>query len=282
MPYTAEISRSNPTCFLVLIDQSASMAKGLGGDPQRKKSEAVADAVNRLLQSLVFRCAKGPTILDRYYVGVIGYGKEVGPVLGGALSGSNLFPISEIGNHPLRVDVRTKKTDDGAGGIIEQKVQFPIWYEARADGKTPMKGALEIAQQTIAQFVDAQPGCFPPIILNITDGEATDCTKEQLLQAAENLQQVSSDDGHVLLFNLHISEHNVPPVLYPSSEQGLPDEYAKILFKMSSKLPAPILAQAQGIVPNINDEVRGFVFNADLVSVVQFLDIGTRTDQIKI
>ncbi len=49
MAYTAEISRANPTCFLLLVDQSGSMAQGFGGESGKSKAEGVAEAVNRLL-----------------------------------------------------------------------------------------------------------------------------------------------------------------------------------------------------------------------------------------
>ena len=48
MPYSAEISRSNPTCFLFLVDQSSSMLEPFGGQAGKNKSEGVADALNRL------------------------------------------------------------------------------------------------------------------------------------------------------------------------------------------------------------------------------------------
>ncbi len=32
MPYTAEISRNNPSCFLFLVDQSSSMLEAFGGN----------------------------------------------------------------------------------------------------------------------------------------------------------------------------------------------------------------------------------------------------------
>ena len=43
MPYQAEISRSNPSCFLFLIDQSGSMSDPFaGGEAKRKKADLVA------------------------------------------------------------------------------------------------------------------------------------------------------------------------------------------------------------------------------------------------
>ena len=67
MPYTAEISRANPTCFLFLIDQSGSMAERFGGDLARPRPKGVADAINRLLETLITRCSKGDYIADRYW-----------------------------------------------------------------------------------------------------------------------------------------------------------------------------------------------------------------------
>jgi len=39
---------------------------------KRAKSEGVADAINKLLQNLVIKCAKSEGIRDYYHVGVIG------------------------------------------------------------------------------------------------------------------------------------------------------------------------------------------------------------------
>ena len=64
MPYAAEISRTNPACVLLLVDQSGSMGEPFAAMPDRKKCEGVADAVNRLLQNLVLKCAKADGVRD--------------------------------------------------------------------------------------------------------------------------------------------------------------------------------------------------------------------------
>ena len=47
MPYSAEISRTNPSCFVFLIDQSFSMEDSWGaGESTRQTAEGVADAIN--------------------------------------------------------------------------------------------------------------------------------------------------------------------------------------------------------------------------------------------
>jgi hypothetical protein len=277
VPYTAEISRTNPSCFLFLIDRSASMSDPFGGEAGASKAQGVADAINRMLQSLVLRCAKGESVLDRYHVGVIGYGgTTVGPALGGPLAGRPLVPISELANNPLRMDTRTKKVPDGAGGLVEQQVKFPVWFEPAADGNTPMCAALQLAHKTASEFLARSPRCFPPILINITDGEANDGQPEP---AAEAVRKLTSEDGNVLLFNVHLSSAAGKSVEYPGSEEGLPDDFARLLFRMSSVLPEPMRDTAAREGFPVTATSRGFVFNGNLVSVIQFLDIGTRVDR---
>jgi serine/threonine protein kinase len=273
VPYSAEISRTNPTCFLFLIDQSTSMAGPFGGQPGRTKAEGVADAINRLLQNLALKCAKSDGIRDYFHVGVIGYGQQVQPALGGPLAGRRLVPVSTLANNPLRVEQRTRKIDDGAGGLVEQSFKFPVWFEPVAGGKTPMCQALTDAQRVLREFIARVPGCFPPLVINITDGKANDGDPQPVAAA---LRELATTDGPVLLFNAHLSSSPGAPVLFPSKEEELADAYARAVFRMSSPLPPRLLDAARSDGFRLTAGARGFVFNADLVSVIRFLDIGTR------
>jgi hypothetical protein len=276
MSYTAEICRDNPTCFLFLVDQSGSMAAPFGAESGKTKAQGVADAINRLLQSLIMRCTKGHDVLDRYHVGVVGYGEEVGLGFTGELSGEILQPISRINRHPLRIEQRRKKVDDGAGGLVEQTVKFPVWFEPAARGKTLMCGAIQAAQEVLAAFIGQHANCFPPIVINVTDGKATDGDPEPL---AASLRGMTSTDGNVLLFNVHISERGERPLLFPATDDNLPDEYARLLFRMSSVFPREMRVQSTiQEEATLGDGARGFAFNADFASVVRFLEIGTRED----
>jgi hypothetical protein len=273
VPYVAEISRTNPTCLLFLVDQSASMAGPFGGAPGKSKADGVADAVNRLLQNLALKCAKSDGIRDYFHVGVIGYGQGVRSALGGALAGRHLVPVSELANNPLRVEPRKRKVDDGAGGVFEQSFKFPVWFEPVADGQTPMCQVLTLATQIFQEFITRSPECYPPIVVNITDGQASDADPRP---AAAALRALETTDGPVLLFNAHLSSTLSAPVVFPTSVAGLSDTYARHLFKMSSLLPPQMVDAARADGFDVNDDSRGFAFNADLVSVIRFLDIGTR------
>ena len=276
MPYTAELSRRNPTALVFLIDQSSSMVEPFGGQPEKPKAEGVADGVNRLLQNLVLKCAKGDGIRDYFHVGVVGYGGRVGWALGGKLAGQKLVPISAIANNPLKVEERIRKVPDGAGGLVEQKFKFPVWFEAVANGRTPMCKAFTEAIAELEQFIGRFPNAFPPLVINISDGKATDGNPQL---PALKLKGLATSDGNVLVFNAHLSSRQAKPIEFPSQESQLSDPEARLLFKMSSVLPAKLLeaARAEGFV--VNDNTHGFVFNADLVSVIRFLDIGTRAAQ---
>lgn len=276
MPYQAEISRDNPTCFLFVIDQSGSMdEKAEGG---RSKAQFVADVLNKTLYTLVTNCSKADGVRNYFNVGVLSYsGSDVGNGFGGALSGGIMHSISEIGEKPLRVEERAKKIDDGAGGIIEQKTKFPVWFDPKSSGGTPMRAALTKAMETLADWCDAHRGSYPPTILHVTDGQSTDGGPEDV---ADGLRQISTDDGQCLLFNLHVTIGGGQEIVFPTSETALVDEYSRMLFRMSSSLPVHLAKFAGDKGYSITDGSRGFIFNGDPKCIVDFFEIGTRPKMV--
>lgn len=278
MSYESEVSRNNPSAFLFLIDTSGSMLDPFGDGKGRRKAEGVSDAINQLLQNLAIKCSKSEGIRDYYDVGVISYGKEVKPAFSGPLAGKVLAPISEVANNPARVLEKTRKVDDGAGGLVEEKVKFPVWFEPKAAGKTPMCDAFRLAGQTLSSWVETHPFSFPPVVINITDGESTDGEPSQ---EASTLIDLATQDGNVLLYNCHISSSAGDSVLFPDVQEGLPDQYAKMLFDMSSCLPEPVRDAAEREGFTVSQGTRGFGFNADLVELIRFLDIGTRPSNLR-
>lgn len=276
MPYTAPISRTNPTALVFLLDQSSSMLEPFGGQPHKSKAAGVSDALNRLLQNLVLKCAKADGVRDFFHVGMLSYGGRVASAFGGALAGKALVPISQLANNPLRVEVRARKVDDGRGGVAEEQFKFPVWFEARPTGHTLMCEALRKAKAYLQTFLADHPNCYPPLVVNITDGQPSDGDPAD---PAADLRAMGSSDGHVLLFNAHLSDKQRQPVEFPESESGLPDEYARRLFRMSSPLPPKLIEAARAGGTAVGSQARGFVFNADLVAVIRFLDVGTRVAQ---
>jgi hypothetical protein len=249
-----------------------------GSDGTKRKCDSVADAINRLLHNLIIKCARGEGVRNFYEVAVIGYGATVAPAFSGPLAGRDLVLLSEVASSPARVEERIRKVSDGAGGVIDQKVKFPVWFEPIAKGITPMGGALSLANKLLTEWTVKRKASFPPIVINISDGEATDSGP---VPQAEALCNLATEDGNALLFNCHISSKPLPPVIFPDSDADLPDDFAKTLFAVSSPLPPSLRELARAENFNLGPEARGFAFNADLVELIRFLDIGTRSSNLR-
>ncbi|HUW08500.1 MAG TPA: vWA domain-containing protein [Anaerolineae bacterium] len=276
--YTEEISRLKPSVIFFLVDQSGSMTDPFGGMLEGvtnpSKAQGAADALNRCISNIVIRCTKEEGIRDYFHVGVIGYGATVGPALGGPLSGSDLVPVSELGATPLRIEDRVQMVSDRAGGLVETSIKFQVWVDPTGDGRTPMCEALQACKVVLERWVTDHPDSYPPTVINITDGASTDGDPRS---PAEDLARLSNTNGSsLLLFNIHLCDSRVPSVLYPSDDGGLTDSYAKQLFEMSSLLPAKLVSEAAAGGLPVVEGARGFVFNAGLENLIQFLDIGTR------
>ena len=108
-----------------------------------------------------------------------------------------------------------------------------------------MRAALTKAAEEIAAWCDAHPESYPPTILHVTDGESGDGDPEEI---AASLGQLRTNDGSVVVMNIHVSALGSDTIKFPSSESGLPDNYAKMLFRMSSALPPHIAAFARDIL----------------------------------
>src|SRR5436190_800252 len=156
MAYQAEISRESPTCILFVIDQSGSMDEIT--EAGRSKAAFVADVLNKTLYTLITSCSKSDGVRNYFDVGVIAYaGSQVTSGFGGTLAGDIVHPIQAISENTLRVEERKKKVDDGAGGIIELTTKFPVWFDPKSEGGTPMRAALDRTIETIGSWCEQHP-----------------------------------------------------------------------------------------------------------------------------
>ena len=242
----------------------------MAGHAEQSKAEAVADQINEVLYETVLRTIKKEDEGPRHYydVGVIGYGGTAAPALGGVLAGRMLVTSVELGNNPLRMAI-----DSSEGGTVQR----PIWFESRCEGTTPMQAAMNLAGETISEWIVQHPDSFPPIVFNITDGASTDGDPRIW---AERLRSLSTSDGNVLLFNLNVSSSGGPEQFLPSTSAGLPDEEANLLFEMSSELPEYMLPIAEKMGVEVGPGAKGFGYNVKFKQVISFLKIGTTPTQI--
>jgi uncharacterized protein YegL len=256
------LQTNQPGLLVILIDQSISMTNPYAGT---KKHEFAARAVNRCIYEIIAACKDGVKIKDRCYVGVIGYGKVTKPLLGG-------YP-SKLHLQVKRTEGLKKMVPDGAGGLSPIDIKLPIWIEPEADNGTPMDKAFDLCTELVKPWIKEHPNDFPPIVINITDGEPNN--HEAAESSAEGLRSLATKDGNLLLLNAHIADSAAQEIRLPGDETALPNPFSRLLFRMSSILPKPMLDAARNVGFAPDHDARGFVMNAGPETLTKLLVFGT-------
>lgn len=282
--YTAQITRNTPTAFIFLIDQSVSMQNytTLYGE-EMPMAEAVARIVNHQLNELVLRCIKGSETRDYYDIAIIGYGENAYSGWKGELEGRDFVKPSELKEHPYK-KITTKKETRTRKGVKVVEVEEVQWIEAEAtQGWTRVHLAFEKAKGLLDEWMEKHhdKDCYPPTIINITDGEFNGATKEYVLQQANELKSMFTNDGNVILFNIHISANKAVCVTCPASKDEVSfSSLATTMYEMSSLLPmrySDRIADLRGD-GTPNNRYRAMSINADMSTLIQLMDIGTPTN----
>lgn len=275
--YQKTVGTPHPGLFIILIDQSGSMNVSFEGGNSR--AEVAALAVNRCIQSILQRCKQMEHTKDRCYVVVIGYGA---PTVNPKAAGQNAYlivggKISEVEKQIIRTDEIKKnaKVSDGAGGLMDgQKIiKLDIWVDPCAEGSTPMDEAFMKAEEFASKWVLEHPDNFPPVVVNITDGEPNDPVAAE--KAARSLMNVATSDGNLLLFNAHISNGQGKLVI-PSSESAIPSPLGKLMFRLSSEIPASMIEIAKKVgFEDAKMGSRGLIINGEAGDMIQLIDFGS-------
>lgn len=283
IPYTAQITRSTPTAFIFLLDHSVSMetTTNLMGE-SISMAEAVARIVNRQINELVLRCIKSNEIRHYFDIAVIGYGERSYSGWQGNLEGRDFVTPEELYNNPYkRIIVKEEKKT--RKGVVVKEVEKVQWIEANHSGSwTHFHKAFDHAGRLLESWLEKHRNqdCYPPTVIHITDGIYNGASKSEVLQKANELKSKFTNDGNVLLFNIHISAVNNNGITFPKMKDELGDnQYAKDLFDLSSLLPL-----------RYNDEIckikstdsssrhSAMAVNADMSTLIKLMDIGTPTN----
>jgi hypothetical protein len=283
-PYTAQITSSAPTAFIFLIDQSGSMHedlqwKGLSST----KADVATCVINEILEQLMDRSVSGNLTKEYYSVAVIGYGgdesDEPSFCWENNLKGKSWVSIQEMrANRDVEYEeaILTRTKNDSEEVVTKRRKG---WIAKKSGFKTPMKKALLIALDLLKEWI-AYKGTqdnFPPTVINITDGEATDADSVELIRISNQIKDLRTTDGNVLFFNVNISDSSELSVIFPSSKSDLPpDEYAQTLFNMSSSMPNAFKREiANTKTIDMKKEYIAMAYNAGATELVQFMNIGT-------
>lgn len=261
--YAVPASRQNPVCVTFLLDQSQSMLDPIGG-ASTPKAIVLAEVVNNAIYELILRTIKDPHEGPRHYydIGIIGYGDTAKSLLGD----ETLKSCVDLAANPLRVTESTSP----AGGVV----RTPQFIDPEGAGETAMCSAIDLCGRTLSRWISdpKHEKCFPPIVINVTDGGATDGDPSLW---SRRLSQLATTDGGVLVFNVSLTSALVEPTYFPALGDEMPDKFSEQLLEMSSALPAFMAdaARSQGLP--VSEGSRGFVCNADITALVTALQIGT-------
>lgn len=259
-------SSATPGYIIFLVDQSGSMSEPY---PEKgNKANFTAMVINRTIQELINVNMNGDKVKDRVFISIIGYGNP-------AVNEIRSDYLSKYAENPLRIESGKQKQSDGNGGLIDIDVQNPVWIEPVASQLTPMGSALEFAKKLVEGWMSKKADNPAPVIINISDG--LPCPEEEETKSvtiAKAIMMLSCSDGNPLVFNAHIGNSNTECIC-PESESELPDDQAKFLFAISSKVPDSYKEAAQKQKLAVKTNSKGFVSNAAPETFIKFINFGS-------
>lgn len=278
--YSQEITRTHRSAFVLVLDRSASMQQQVRfGELLMSKAEAVAYTANALLTELIDRSRRTDGLRDYYDVAVVGYCNDEVEML---LCEDGFLSIERLAaREPKMSRLAIERQRSVGSSAIEEHHQYR-WIEPRAEGTTPMYEALLRVRDMLREWCEKEANreSFPPVVIHITDGEASDCDDRELRDVCSEVRRVATRDGNVLLLNIHIStDSTLESIIFPMADElQSAGRYARLLAECSSVMPTAFdgpISQLKGVgaVP----PYFGMGYNASIIELLSIINIGSRS-----
>jgi hypothetical protein len=215
-----------------------------------------------------------------YDIALVGYsGDSVYSLLGDELS---FYPITILAGRTVPTTTYTLgyKTLNSGSTTFQERVS--LWVEPCAHGATPMYKMICSVTELVAEWCEREENrdSFPPLVFNITDGEASDANYDMLRGAAHRLQRTGTTDGNTLFANIHISsDTNHAPILFPNIyEVPLSVRHAHLMMDMSSVIPESLHHYIRECRTHYsNPPYIAMSYNASISELIAMLNIGSRS-----
>lgn len=277
--YSQEITRRHRAAFIIVLDRSGSMQEPIHfGRTVTTKAAMLAQTAGSLISELIDRCRRTDSTRNYYDIAAIGYGNgEVEMLLG-----EGFLSIDELERHRPKSIIKTveERLPNGEWTMIEHTITE--WFEPKAEGDTPMYEAMLRVRDLVAEWC-AKPenrDSFPPVVIHITDGEASDCDHRDLIDICSQIKQQGTSDGNTLLLNIHISANDkLPAICFPMPDEIAPaGHYATTLAECSSIMPEPFNEAIYGLRGRgVRPPFIGMGYNASVIELLSIINIGSRS-----
>ncbi len=278
--YLQEITHNHRTAFVIVLDRSKSMQEPIRfGQKIISKAEALTHTANAIITELIDRCRRIDSLHNYYDIAVIGYGNDQIEML---LDEQGFIAVDELERckHKFIKSAIERQLPDSPCAML--KHSSTEWITPKAEGNTPMYEAMLCVRDLVAEWCSLAQNreSFPPVVIHITDGEASDCDHKELIDICGEIKRQATADGNVLLLNIHIStnshlEAKVFPMLDEIVGAG---HLASTLAECSSLMPEAFndaicrLKGMTAVPPFI-----GMGYNASIIDLLSIINIGSRS-----
>ena len=275
LPYSAEISRTNPTALLfpprsIQLHAGAVRRPARQAQGRRRRRRAQPPAAKHRPQ--VRQGRRHPRLLPRRHDPLrrprrVRLRRRPWPAKPSSPSARS--PATRCGS-----EMRTRKVDDGAGGLSSRTSSSPSGSRPTRRGGRRCARRWARPGMPVQAFLahTARPATRPWSSTSPTASRRTATRASRRRSCGPWPRRTATS-----CCSTPTSPDNATdPIEFPEDEAGLPDDFARLLFRMSSVLPPKLVEAAKSDGFAVGPHSRGFVFNADLVAVIRFLDIGTR------
>jgi hypothetical protein len=259
---TIAIGSTNPCLLVYMLDQSGSMSEEFG-NASHTKAQELCNAINNVIYEVGLRCMKTGEVKSRFEIALFAYsGTTVRPGWEGALDNNYLHTIRETLENPYQV------ADDTI-----------TWVTPRANDATPMLTAFKNVRELCDDWINwgrHKQDCHPPIIINISDGAATDDDDNfsGIRRVVQDIRNLQTDYGPTMILNIHISSRHADRILFPDQPMS-GDRHERLLFEISSPLYKAMIDRAKMREYNLSENSRGYIFNGNSIDLINFLNIGS-------